>query len=210
MKKLAVLLLVVTAFNLASCKSEKAKENAPKLEKKQEKKQSTFPYSLQSASSEIKFVAYKTTDKVPVGGQFKKVVITANGDGNSVKEAINNAEFSIPVSSIFTNNTSRDYKIQKFFFGVMDNTKLLSGKFNIKDDTAGTVSITMNGVTDKVPFTYTIAGNVFSMKATMDVKKWNAVKALNSLNTVCKELHKGADGVSKTWNEVALDIKTTF
>ena len=48
------------------------------------------------------------------------------------------------------------------------------------------------------------------MKATMDITKWNAVEALNSLNIACKDLHKGADGVSKTWSEVALNIKSTF
>lgn len=208
MKKVVVLsLLFVVALSFTSCKSEKSKkEETPSTQKKEQ----TKAYSLKSAKNEINFVAYKTTDKVPVGGQFKKVNIISGGEGNTIKEAISNAEFSIPVSSLFTNNTSRDYKIKKFFFGIMDNTKLLSGKFMIENDTNGYVSLTMNGVTDKIPFTYSIEAKSFSMKAAMDINKWNAVKALNSLNTVCKDLHKGADGVSKTWSEVVLNIKTTF
>ena len=92
----------------------------------------------------------------------------------------------------------------------MDNTKLLSGKLMITDDTTGVAEIKMNGITEKVPFTYTIVDKKFSMNATMDINKWNAVAALESLNKVCYDLHKGADGVSKTWSDVALNISSTF
>ena len=42
----------------------------------------------------------------------------------------------------------------------------------------------------------------------MDLKNWNAIDALNALNKVCFDLHKGADGVSKTWEDVAIEIET--
>ncbi|PQJ72233.1 MULTISPECIES: YceI family protein [Polaribacter] len=209
MKKVVILsLLMVIAFNFSSCKSEKKSEQ--KTEDKIETKKSTAAFSLEKAQNEINFVAYKTTDKVPVGGQFKKVDIISGGEGNSIKEAINNTEFSIPVSSVFTKDTSRDFKIKKFFFGIMENTKLLSGKLLLTDDTNGVAEIKMNGVTEKVAFTYTITGNVFNLTGTMDITKWNAGAALASLNTACLDLHKGADGVSKTWSEVALNITSTF
>ena len=204
MKKITILsILFIIAFNFSSCKSEKKTD-------KVEDKTTTKAFSLKKAKNEINFTAYKTTDKVPVGGQFKKVDIISGGEGNSIKEAINNTAFSIPVSSIFTKDTSRDFKIKKFFFGIMDNTRLLSGKLIIENDSIGYANIKMNGVTEKIAFTYTVEAKVFSMKATMDISKWNATAALNSLNLACIDLHKGADGVSKTWNEVALNIKSTF
>jgi hypothetical protein len=43
----------------------------------------------------------------------------SGGEGNNVKEAINNTEFSIPVSSLFTKDASKDYKIKKFFCRLM-------------------------------------------------------------------------------------------
>ncbi|WP_299061757.1 YceI family protein [uncultured Polaribacter sp.] len=209
MKKIIITsLLFVVAFNLSSCKSNK-KEKTP-TETKIEVKKSTAAFSLKEADKNISFLAYKTTDKVAVGGQFKKVDIISGGEGNTIKEAINNTEFSVPVSSLFTKDTSRDYKIKKFFFGVMENTKLLSGKLVIENDSIGYTNLKMNGITEKVPFKYTLANNTFSMNATMDVSNWKALEALNSLNTVCKELHKGADGISKTWSEVTLNITTTF
>ena len=75
---------------------------------------------------------------------------------------------------------------------------------------SGIATIKMNGITDKVPFEYTITNNVFSMKSTLDINKWNAKAAIASLNKVCEELHKGADGISKTWDEVTLNITSTF
>jgi hypothetical protein len=209
MKRGTVLsLLVFVAFSFSSCKSEK-KADADKVNKVEAKK-SIAAFSLEKATNEINFTAYKTTDKVAVGGQFKKVDITSGGEGNSIKEAVNNAEFSIPVSSLFTKDTSRDFKVKKFFFGIMDNTKLLSGKLVLENDSIGYANIKMNGITEKVTFLYTIEAKTFSMNATMDITKWNATEALNSLNIACKDLHKGADGVSKTWSEVALNIKSTF
>jgi hypothetical protein len=209
MNKVSVLItLLVLALNFSACKSEKKSDYSKDIKK--EVKKSTAAFSLKEAKNQINFTAYKTSEKIPVGGQFNKVDINSGGEGNSISEAINNTEFSIPVSSIFTKDTSRDFKIKKFFFGIMENTKLLSGKFFIENDSIGYTNIKMNGVTNKVPFSYSIEGRIFTMSATMDVTKWNATEALNSLNTVCKDLHKGADGVSKTWSEVALNIKSTF
>lgn len=206
MKKILVISFLLFAF--LSCKTEK-KAN-PIKEKKVESTKSTAEFSIDKASKQINFIAYKTSDKVPVGGQFKKIDVISGGEGNTVKEAIHNTEFSIPVSSLFTQNSSRDYKIKKFFFGIMDNTKLLSGKLLLSDATNGIADIKMNGISQKVPFTYSIVDRTFNMKAVIDVNNWNASKALASLNNVCLDLHRGADGISKTWSEVTLNITTVF
>ncbi|CAM1364296.1 conserved exported hypothetical protein [Tenacibaculum litopenaei] len=207
MKKLRYsLVLCLALISMTACKKEVKKETTTPTE--EVKKQA--PFSLQNAKNEIKWVAYKTTDKVPVKGQFKKVNITAGGEGNTAKEAINNAAFAIPVSSIFTADSGRDFKIKKFFFGVMDNTNLLSGKLVIETDSTGYSDITMNGVTKKLPFTYTLNDKNFQLKGTMKLAAWKAESALDSLNKVCHDLHKGADGVSKTWDEVAIEINTQF
>ncbi|MCH3882352.1 MULTISPECIES: YceI family protein [Tenacibaculum] len=202
MKKLIILLIAVSfSFQFTACKSEVKKEIEP---------EKTAKFSLENAENNIGWTAYKTTEKIGVNGQFNKIDITKNGEGNSIKEAINNVEFSIPVSSIFTKDKSRDYKIQKFFFGIMENTSLLSGKLSLTDETNGVAEITMNGITEKLPFTYTIADKTFSMTSIMNIENWKANKALASLNEACKDLHSGADGISKTWNEVALNISSTF
>lgn len=198
-------LILTSVFCFSACKTEVKKETI-----KEEVKKSTAAFSIENASNDINFIAYKTTDKVGVNGWFKKVNVISGGEGNSVSEAINNTEFSIPVSSLYTKDSSRDFKIKKSFFGIMSNTKLLSGKLMLTDDASGIAKITMNGETNDVPFSYTIVDKVFNMKATMDINNWNAGAALASLNKICEELHKGADGVSKTWSEVTLNITSSF
>ncbi|PQJ73859.1 YceI family protein [Polaribacter gangjinensis] len=195
------ILIISTAI---SCKSESKKDSSDDSEK------IAAPFAIKYAKNEINFTAYKTTEKIPVGGQFSKVDIVSGGTGNSVKEAVHNTQFSIPVSSLLTKDSSRDYKIKKFFFGVMNNTELLSGKLIISDDSNGIAKITMNGETQDVPFTYTIVDKTFNMQASIDINNWNASAALASLNKVCEDLHKGSDGVSVTWSEVALNITSTF
>lgn len=195
--------LLITIVFFTNCKSETKTSPVTQVKK------STVKFSLQNAQNSIGWTAYKTTEKIPVNGQFKKVTITANGEGNTIKSAVNNTEFSIPVSSIFTKNSSRDFKIRKHFFSLM-NTELLSGKLEISSDSTGVATLKMNNITDSVAFNYTITNNVFSLTATLDINKWNAKEAIVSLNKACNELHKGADGVSKTWDEVRLNITSTF
>ncbi len=205
MKKILTIVTVsFLAFQLTSCKPETKKEGTtPPVEK-------TPSYSLKNAKNNINFIAYKTTGKIPVKGMFKEVDVLKGGDGNSIREAVNGTKFKIPINSIETKDNGRNLKIRKFFFDVMENTVSLTGKLYIEDDSIGTAEFTMNGVTKKIPFTYTIQDKVFSMDATMDVEKWNAESAIDSLNVACKDLHKGADGVSKTWSEVAINVISVF
>ena len=188
---------------MTSCKSEKKED-------KKEEKVSKAAYVLNEAKNTIDWTAYKFTEKTGVKGKFKKVNVTSGGEGNTVKEAVNNAEFSIPVGSIFTADSGRDFKIVKYFFGIMENTKLLSGKLVLENDSLGYANITMNGVTGKLPFKYTINGKEFAMSAKMDVMNWNAKQSIDSLNAICKDLHIGADGISKLWSEVDITISSVF
>ncbi|MDO6813524.1 YceI family protein [Tenacibaculum soleae] len=209
MKKIIYSLFVFAAIgSFVSCKTEAKKETPVKKEEVKVEKKAAF--ILQEADNNINWTAYKTTEKIPVNGHFQKITITANGEGNTAKEAINNAEFTIPVSSVFTKDTSRDFKIKKFFFGIMDNTKLLSGKLILENDSIGYSNITMNGVTKKLPFKYSLNGKTFKLTGKLQITNWGAEKALTSLNEACKDLHKGADGVSKTWDDVTINITSTF
>lgn len=203
MKKVIYTLLIITSINFTSCKSEVKKENNVKVEEKS-------AYNLKNANHLIGWTAFKTTEKVPVNGQFKKIDILKNGEGNTIKEAINNAEFSIPVSSVFTKDSGRDFKIKKFFFGIMDNTKLLSGKLILENDSIGFSNLTMNGITKKLAFKYNIKEKNFNLKGSLKISDWKAENALSSLNEACKDLHKGSDGITKTWDEVTINITSTF
>ncbi|CAM4229217.1 hypothetical protein [Zobellia nedashkovskayae] len=199
-KLIALGLLLVGAF---SCKDAK-KENT---EQSTEAQAATEMYSLVQDSTKVSFTAYKTTDKLPVGGQFKKINITKAGEGNTALEALNGTEFSIPVSSLFTNDATgtRDPKILEFFFGVMDNTELISGVFKVAEDNSCSIDVTLNDKTENIALTHkAVSDNALTFDGVMELENWDALDAVASINKACEALHTGKDGVSKTWSDVAV------
>lgn len=203
MRKISILLLAITLSVFVSCKEEK-KETTTTEEVK-----TTKQFVVKPEATSVKWTAYKTTDKVGVNGEFTTVKFD-NKSGATPEEALNNLSFSIPVSSLFTNDATntRDAKIKNSFFGSMIDTDLISGTLKYKDSKY-VASLTMNGVTHDLPLEVGIEDERrVTLKGTMDLNNWNAIEALNALNKVCFDLHKGADGVSKTWEDVAIQIET--
>lgn len=197
-KTIILSFLMIVSITLTSCKNETKKTTTTSTEK---------TYSIEPLTTKVGWTAYKTTDKVAVKGEFTKINITAK-NAATAKEAINNSTFSIPVSSIFSKNEARDNKLKQFFFGVMDNTELLSGTVHLTSDTEGNVELKMNGITKTFPISYTLSGQMATIEGTLNLEEWNAQTAVESLNKVCGDLHKGSDGVSKTWSEVKINIAT--
>lgn len=199
MKNIALIaVLVLLSITTISCKTDKKnqKNNTEKL------------YSVEPLTTKVSWTAYKTTEKIGVEGQFTKVNFTNIKKSLTPREALNGTEFSIPISSLFTNNDERDSKLMKLFFGVMDNTEFLSGSLELTSDTEGIATVKMNNISKSFPVEYTLSGQMASFTGILNVEDWNAQKALESLNIACFDLHKGADGVSKTWSEVKIDIVT--
>lgn len=200
MKKITLITaLALLSITTISCKTDIKKEENDSTEKS---------YSVEPRTTKISFTAYKTTEKIGVEGQFTKVNFNNIKKSITPREALNGTEFSIPISSLFTNNEDRDSKIMKLFFGVMDNTELLSGNIELTSDTEGIATIKMNNITESFPVKYTLNGKMASFTGVLNVEDWNAQAALESLNIACFDLHKGADGISKTWSEVKIDIIT--
>ena len=200
MKKiLTFVLLAMLIGQLGSCKKEK-KET-------EEVQKPSIAFQADQEGSSLEWTAYKTTDKVPVKGTFKEVRIVNSVKSADVAGAIDGMRFEIPVSSIFTNDTIRDGKLQKFFFAAMENSMTLKGEFSVESEDSGNLSVSMNGMSKELPFEYKVEKDTVHLNTTMDLNEWGAQKALESLNEACKVLHTGPDGVSKTWNEVALSAK---
>ena len=203
MKKI---LLVITVFAI-SFSSISCKEKASK-DKKTEKQEQTF--TVDANKSEVNWTAFKTTDKVPVKGKFTKLTIKNSAPGKTFADALNGTEFSIPVSSLFTNNPDRDHKLKTIYFGIMKNAEIHSGTIHIDTPQSGYVDFSMNGIIEKLPFSYSANETSLQIKTIMDTNTWQAQTAIASINKACYELHKGADGVSKTWSDVAIDISVFF
>jgi len=201
-KFLSLLVIITLAFT--SCKEEKKEAQT---EVQTETVKNTTKYVVKPEATTVTWKAYKTTEKLPVGGEFATLNFKEK-EGATPEEALNSLEFSIPISSLFTKDETRDQKLKTSFFGAMLDTEILKGTIKYIDN-AYLASITMNGVTADLPLEVSITDERrVNMKGTMQLKDWDALGALESLNKVCFDLHKGADGVSKTWEDVAIEVNT--
>ncbi len=199
MKKILNLCLVtIFTLFLFSCAKEK---------KEVESSVTTESYTVDGQNSTVQWTAYKTTDKLPVKGTFTEINILNKNEGVTRAASLEGLEFEIPVSSIFTKDTLRDGKLNTFFFAIMENTLTLKGVFSVEDESKGNLAITMNGLTKDLPFTYEMSQDTILVDTKMDLNIWQAQDALESLHEACLALHTGPDGVSKTWDEVAISAK---
>lgn len=204
MKNLSLLFITCIFFINISCKNESNKktESDTKIEIKE-------TFTVSSEKTTLKWTAYKTTEKLPVSGTFNTIKLDSKKGGSAI-EALNNVEFSILVSSIFSDNEERDGKLKTSFFGAMLDTELLEGKLAFDENNMCSATIIMNGVKHNLPLSYSIEGNTYTFKGVMNLEDWNATDAVEALNKVCFDLHKGEDGISKTWNDVEVEITTVL
>lgn len=163
-------------------------------------------YTYNEGSLNVKWTAFKTTEKIGVTGTFDSVSVTGIQSANSVNELFSNAAFSIPVNSVNSNNPDRDKKILETFFGIMTETTSLNGKVVSITDSDCSVVINMNGVSDTCTFSLTHNDSAVSLVGTIELANWDALASADSLNQICFDLHKGADGISKLWPDVKLEI----
>ena len=206
MKKIAFTFASALLIVFTSCKDAKKGQEPTDLEATSE---SAEMFSIVQDSTKVNFTAYKTTEKLPVGGKFEKINFKKTSSGDTAMDALNGTEFSIPVSSLFTNDATgtRDPKILEFFFGVMKNTELISGLFKVENDKSS-IDITLNGETQNIPLSYEMDGDTkITFSGIMNLENWNAMDAVASINKACEVLHTGKDGISKTWSEVALQAE---
>ncbi|WP_258097325.1 YceI family protein [Marinoscillum pacificum] len=209
MKKLGILCLG-TVLLTAACTTS-PKESSSAQEETTEVASTDNSYAIVAGSAKANFTAYKTTDKLPVGGTFKTINITKSGEGETALKALDGTEFSIPVSSLFTNDATgtRDPKILEFFFGVMTDTENITGTFKLGENDSSSIEVKLNGVTASIPLTYEVSGDEYTFKGVMELENWSALDAVASINKACEALHTGSDGVSKTWSEVAVEAIVT-
>lgn len=197
MKKIYVLssLLLIMIF-VSSCKENEKKEVTPIVK----------TYAVMADSTTINWTAYKTTAKVPVKGQFSEVTIENAKKDTTAIGALNGLKFKIPISSLITKDTIRDAKVKKYFFGTMENSSTITGTVHINKENSSTVEISLNGIKRELPIAYIVTDNKVTIVGNMELDNWQAKAALEALNVVCKDLHTGDDGISKTWSDVKIEV----
>lgn len=167
-------------------------------------------YSINESTVQVNWVAYKFTEKTPVEGTFNDVDITGLKTLNSLESLISGLSFEIPANTINSNNPERDGKIMNTFFGNLTNTDVIRGSVVSFSGSELTLSLSLNDMTQKVTGRSTFENGVFSFKANLELKKFGASAAVDALNKLCYDLHIGADGISKLWDEVEIRFQCTI
>ena len=210
-RKLFLTLSVITAFTLASCGGEEKTETT----ETQEATKDTCFYSYnKTTGAQVRWTAFKTTAKKPVGGQFDQVNVTAGAKSTKITDVLKTIKFNIPTASTNTANEDRDAKIVNSFFGAMNATDRIIGQVKdaIGDNNSGTCTfyLTLNNVEREATLNYTLEDALLTLTGEIDLINFQAENAVAALNNVCEDLHKGEDGVTKTWSIVELSIETTL
>lgn len=193
MKKLFLIAVSFTmAVAMMNCNSEPRENTDTSIE-------ATSESVVDSVS--LEWTGYKTTDKAPVSGIFQEINVEGfNNSGATPEDILDGASVSIPVSSLYSGDPTRDPKLIDIFFGTMKDTELISGEFHVNDDSP-VLSVTLNGTTQEIPVTTSLTNNVYTIEGDVMLEDFGAMDAVAALAEACFDLHKGADGVSKTWAE---------
>ncbi len=208
MKKIFLSLSVLAlTFATFSCDTSK-KQEKDTTDTETMTSEETSEVSIDSVT--LGWTGYKTTEKTPVKGVFKKVAIGGtHTDATSPEAVLDGSLVDVTVKSLFSGNEERDPKLIDIFFGTMENTSVITGTLHLKG-AEKTLTIKMNDTMHEVPVTTTYKDNTYTITGDVDLATFNAMPAVEALGKACFDLHKGADGVSKTWAEAHFEGNVYF
>ena len=191
------------ALGIISCNNQES-TNSNEAEEK------VCKYVYKADDTKIGFGAFKFTEKVEVKGGFEDFKIENTVASENPNEVFANAEFTVYVKSLETNDEGRNIKIREHFFGTMLNTDEMKGYVTKIENDSIYIDFKMNELTKSVALSYSLDDKNINLEGTINVLDWSANEALAAINKACEDLHKGEDGISKTWADVNLYISTTL
>jgi YceI-like domain len=168
-------------------------------------------YELTKDSLGVGWTAFKTSQKVAVNGTFKAVTTTGKTKGKTLAKLVSGLSVSVDPTSSDTTVPARDQTLKDFFFSKL--TGAISGKIKSVNETDHTavLALNFNGKSKDVPLKYEVANDSdFKAMGSIDLLDLSANDAYNSIHGKCADLHKGPDGVSKTWTDVNINLKATI
>jgi len=163
-------------------------------------------YSPDSSGLILQWTAYKFTEKLGVSGTFDDCSLKLKNDSGTIEELLADAELTLSTKSVNSNNELRDPKLRADFFNVF-NTEIITARILSMNQGQGVLELKMNGMKNDVEYDYSNTNDTLILSTQLNLLLWEGKEAMDSLNRVCYDLHKGADGISKLWPDVAVSFK---
>lgn len=197
------LLFLILLCGMVSCKN--SEKNLPITGSDQNQFSKRQQYIIDTSGISIIWTAYKFTNKIGVSGTFTNYMFENKKTSGTVEDLLSKSKLSIQTATVNSGNPIRDFKLDTYFFKTF-NTSEIRGTISKIKKYEGIISLTMNGTSKNVPFTYAIEKDTVRLFTNLNLMFWNGEEALKTLNKECNELHKGADGISKLWPYVDITI----
>jgi polyisoprenoid-binding protein YceI len=164
----------------------------------------TCTANLNPKSVKVGWTAYKFSEKKAVHGELKKVEVLAPKD-RATEDLLANISFIVDPSSVDSGDKGRDETLKNFFFKFM-KSPLIKGYIESATADSAIVMLNFNGVSKPVSFKLKKDGKKYQAEGEINLLDFAMQKSIEELHNACKDLHKGADGISKTWSTVGLSI----
>ena len=225
MKNIYKYLLIpsILIFSLSFCNNKQEKEsNKNSAQQDQESNQQTinqdgilYKLDMSAGNTEVNWIGYKTNEKTAVSGSFSEFSSDReNQSFNSIDDLVDGLNFSISSLSSSSGDPIRDLNLKDYFFKYLTDNFEIEGTLGRPTNDSIDVSFNILGQDQTVRFAYStyLTTSKYSNKIIQIKGKLNLVnqfnrEAFNSIHKQCFDLHKGSDGISKTWEEVDVDIK---
>tara|TARA_B110000037_G_scaffold222588_1_gene298181 strand:+ start:9536 stop:10180 length:645 start_codon:yes stop_codon:yes gene_type:complete len=206
-----LLLILLSSFVLFSCNEEKTETKQVSIT---EETQEGCIYSVNPKKLKFEWAAFKTTEKIRVNGTFNKIELLNKKAEESIPELLLDTRFIIHLNSLNSANKIRDKKIIDLFFGNLTNKAEFLGYIkDVKGDNKkgeALVVLEINGMKELVNMKYKMKNAHLKLAGDLDLLEWKTRDSFEAINTACKELHTGKDGVSKTWTDINIIISTVL
>ena len=174
-------------------------------------------YQFDIENTKVIWNGYKTNDKIKVVGYFNEFSCDReNQEFSSIEDLVTGLKFSVKSSSSSSGDPMRDQNLQDHFFKYLTDDFVINGTLNQVVNDSIDVTFDVFGQTKQIrlAFLYNIIpgcpyfDHVVEIKGSINLEsQFNALKAYNAISNKCYDLHKGADGISKTWKQVDVHVK---
>tara|TARA_B110000444_G_C18616002_1_gene489938 strand:+ start:18 stop:689 length:672 start_codon:yes stop_codon:yes gene_type:complete len=174
-------------------------------------------YKLDVANTKVIWNGYKTNDKVKVVGYFNEFSTDReNQEFNSIDELVSGLKFSIKSSTSLSGDPIRDKNLKDYFFKYLTEGFVINGNLaqpindsiDVTFDVFGQKKILRFGCQYSLIPDSPNSDYMIKISGSLDLEsQFGGLQAFSAISKKCYDLHKGADGVSKTWKQVDVLIK---
>ena len=174
-----------------------------------------YKLDMTAENTEVNWIGYKTNEKTAVSGSFSEFSSDReNQSFNSIDDLVDGLNFSISSLSSSSGDPIRDLNLKDYFFKYLTDNFEIEGTLGRPINDSIDVSFNILGQDKTVRFAYSTylktskySNKIIQIKGKLDLVNQFNGEAFNSIHKQCFDLHKGSDGISKTWEEVDVHIK---